>query len=102
MASATSATRVILPKAVTKSLHANSRCSLPFTTLQPFALGRNEEISASVSFFAGMAQSSARACLLPRHYAAQALCQQQRPFRQNGLPRVRAGTGAHAKKVMGH
>src|SRR2546421_8395760 len=88
MASATSATRVILPKAVTKSLHANSRCSLPFTTLQPFALGRSEEISASVSLFGGMAQSSTRACLVPRHYAVQAPCQQQRPFRQNGPPRV--------------
>src|SRR5229473_2165175 len=58
MASATSSTRVMLPKAVTKSLHANSRCSLPLATLHPLALGSNAEISVSVSFFAGMAHSS--------------------------------------------
>src|SRR6266478_1419182 len=63
MASATSATRVMLPKAVTKSLHANSRCSLPFTTLQPLALGNSAEISVSVSFFAGMAPPES-ACVL--------------------------------------
>src|SRR6266851_5043000 len=58
MASATRATRVMLPNAVTKSLHANSRCSLPFTTLQPLALGSSVVISVSESFFAGMTHSS--------------------------------------------
>src|SRR6267143_4137401 len=58
MASATSATRVMLPKAATKSLHANSRCNLPFTTLQPLALGSSAVISASDSFLAGMAHPS--------------------------------------------
>src|SRR5260370_1994006 len=58
MDSATSATRVMLPNAVTKSLHANSRCSLPFTTLQPRALGSSDAISVSESFFAGMLPSS--------------------------------------------
>src|SRR6266481_2586202 len=58
MASATSATRVMLPKAATKSLHTNSRCSLPLTTLHPLDLGSSAVISASESFFAGMAHSS--------------------------------------------
>src|SRR6266852_1122669 len=58
MASATSATRVMLPNAATKSLHTNSLCSLPLTTLHPLALGSNAVISASESFFAGMAHSS--------------------------------------------
>src|SRR5260370_22244737 len=58
MASATRATRVMLPNAVTKSLHANSRCSLPFATLHPLALGSSVVISASESFFAGMTHSS--------------------------------------------
>src|SRR6266436_5946380 len=71
MASATRATRVMLPKAVTKSLHANSRCSLPFTKLQPLALGSSAEISVSVSFFAGMA-ASGNCFRSLRHYAAQA------------------------------
>src|SRR5258708_5341837 len=57
MASAASATRVMLPNAVMKSLHANSRCSLPFTTLHPFALLRSFCTSESVSFFAGMMAS---------------------------------------------
>src|SRR6266478_542050 len=48
----------MLPNAVTKSLHANSRCSLPFTRLQPFVLASSAVISASESFFAGMAHSS--------------------------------------------
>src|SRR5713226_4182278 len=48
----------MLPNAVTKSLHANSRCSLPFTTLHPLALGSSVLISLSESFFAGMAHSS--------------------------------------------
>src|SRR6266436_5073723 len=58
MASATSATRVMLPKAVTKSLHANSRCSLPFTMLHPVALGSSAVISGSESFFAGILHPS--------------------------------------------
>src|SRR5260370_18047796 len=48
----------MLPNAVTKSLQANSRCSLPLTRLQPFVFGSSAEISASVSFFAGMVHSS--------------------------------------------
>src|SRR5260370_20443397 len=58
IASATSATRVMLPKAVTKSLHANSRCSFPFTTFHPLALGSKVVISASESFLAGIFHSS--------------------------------------------
>src|SRR5216684_6576747 len=58
IASATRATRVILPNAVTKSLHANSRCSLPFTTLHPLALGSSSVISGSDSFFAGILHPS--------------------------------------------
>src|SRR6266446_1985131 len=58
MASATSATRVMLPNAATKSLHTNSRCSLPLRTLHPLAFGNSAEISVSLSFFAGMAHSS--------------------------------------------
>src|SRR5260221_1144181 len=57
MASATSATRVMLADAVMKSLPANSRCSLPFTTLHHFALLRSFCTSESVSFFAGMMAS---------------------------------------------
>src|SRR5260370_17741936 len=48
----------MLPNAVTKSLHANSRCSLPFATLHPLALGSSVVISASESFFPGMTHSS--------------------------------------------
>src|SRR5215472_1173567 len=55
MASATSATRVMLPNAVTKSLQAISRCNLPSTTLQPFIFGSSAAISTSLSFFAAMA-----------------------------------------------
>src|SRR6202158_3118708 len=58
MASATSATRVILPNALTKSLHANSRCSLPLTRFQPLVLESSVVTSASESFFAGMSHSS--------------------------------------------
>src|SRR6266481_2555071 len=58
MASATSATRVMLPNAATKSLHANSRCSLPFSTLHPLALGSSAVISGSDSFFAGISPPS--------------------------------------------
>src|SRR6516225_360589 len=55
MDSATSATRVMLPNAVTKSLQAISRCNLPSTTLQPFIFGSSALISSSLSFFAAMA-----------------------------------------------
>src|SRR5258708_16033829 len=81
MASATSATRVMLPNAVMKSLHANSRCSLPFTTLHPFALLRSFCTSESVSFFAGMMASPLGPDKRGRkHYAAQAARQQQPCF----------------------
>src|SRR5580692_5644108 len=58
MTSATSATRVMFPKAATKSLHAYSWCSLPLTIFQPGSLVRRVWISASVNFLAGMAWSS--------------------------------------------
>src|SRR5271154_4048137 len=57
MDSATSATRVMFPKAVTKSLHSNARCNLPLTRLQPLARFMLSLISASLSFFASMAFS---------------------------------------------
>src|SRR5580704_7125414 len=57
MASATRATRVILPKAATRSLHSYSRCSLLLTIFQPGNLGSRAWISASFSFFAGMMRS---------------------------------------------
>src|SRR5215472_17021626 len=55
MASATSATRVMLPNAVTKSLQAISRCNLPSSTLQPFLYDSSAAISPSLSFFSAMA-----------------------------------------------
>src|SRR5271168_3984309 len=58
MDSATSATRVMLPKAVTKSLHSKARCSLPLTRLHPLACARCSFTSASLNFFGGMASSS--------------------------------------------
>src|SRR5260370_34658139 len=86
MASATSATRVMLPNAVMKSLHANSRCSLPFTTLHPLALLRSFCTSESVSFFAGMMASPLRFDKRGRkHYSAQAARQQQPCFSNKGL-----------------
>src|SRR5271155_5742137 len=57
MASATRATRVILPKAATKSLQAYSWCSLPLMIFQPGNLVRRACISALVNFFAGMGRS---------------------------------------------
>src|ERR1700720_928232 len=77
MASATRATRVILPKAVTKSLQAYSWCSLPLTIFQPRNLGRRALISASVNFFAGMACSSGRLSRLRFHYEPGATTGQQ-------------------------
>src|SRR5215467_12689046 len=50
----------MLANAVTKSLQANSRCNLRFTTLQPCAFGNSASISASLSFFAGIAIASGR------------------------------------------
>src|SRR5712692_664799 len=81
MASATSATRVMLPKAVTKSLQTNSRCNLPLATLQPFVFGSRACTSASVSFFAGMAGTSKNG---RHHYAAQGVRQQECCRRRKG------------------
>src|SRR5437879_8421234 len=77
MPSATSATRVILPNAVTKSLHVNSRCSLLFTRLHPLVLESWAVISGSESFFAGMVHSSGSVDVPSSHYAAQLGLQQQ-------------------------
>src|SRR5580704_4024266 len=68
MASATRATRVILPKAVTKSLQTYSWCSLPLTIFQPRNLERRALISASVNFFAGIACTSGRLSRWRFHY----------------------------------
>src|SRR5882762_5586318 len=89
MASATSATRVILPKAATKSLHANSRCNFPFTTLHPLALGSSAVISASESFLAGMAHPPESAEILHCYYAAQAITPQEFRPRWRAPPAVR-------------
>src|SRR6267143_6547446 len=85
MASATSATRVMLPNALTKSLHANSRWSLPLTRFQPLVLESSVVTSASESFFAGMSHSSRIGCVVATHYAAQVLLQQQRWLRSHEL-----------------
>src|SRR5260370_23521946 len=58
MDSATRATRVMLPKGVTKLLQVNSGWSLPLTRFQPFVLASRAVISASESFFAGMSSPS--------------------------------------------
>src|SRR5438034_9531769 len=82
MASATRATRVMLPNAVTKSLHVNSRCSLLFTRLHPLVLESCAVISGSESFLAGMCHSSGLSGVLTSHYAVQAQLRQQfRPRR---------------------
>src|SRR5712672_1864979 len=94
MASATRATRVIWPNAVTKSLHANSLCSFPFATLHPFAFDRSAIVSDSESFFAGMAHSSRSRCyLLPPLCGASPA-----PARS---PACRAGIGGHSNETSG-
>src|SRR5438132_853506 len=91
MASATSATRVMLPNAVTKSLHVNSRCSLLFTRLHPLVLESCAVISGSESFFAGMCHSSGLSGVLTSHYAVQAQLRQQfRPRRARTTGRSNA------------
>src|SRR5438034_2662998 len=77
MASATRATRVMLPNAVTKSLHVNSRCSLLFSGLHRLVLESGAVISGSESFFAGMCHSSGLSGVLTSHYAVQAQLRQQ-------------------------
>src|SRR5260221_14147265 len=54
MASAISATRVMLPNAALKSLHSNCLCSLPLSTLQPGIRLSSLLISSSESFCAGI------------------------------------------------
>src|SRR5450755_3516359 len=54
MDSATSATCVMFPKAVTKSLHSKARCSLPSFKLQCCSWLRCCFTSSSVSFLAGI------------------------------------------------
>src|SRR5580700_10989253 len=76
IASATRATRVMLPKAATKSLHANSWCSLPWTIFQPGNLERRACISASVNFFAGMMRSSRSAGEGQVHYVPRSIHRQ--------------------------
>src|SRR5580692_9047930 len=75
MASATRATRVILPKAATKSLQVYSRCSLPWTIFQSGNLETRACISASVNFFAGMIWSSRSAGGQP-HYVPRSIDRQ--------------------------
>src|SRR5438046_9660962 len=91
MASATKATRVMLPNAVTKSLHVNSRCSLLFTRLHPLVLESCAVISGSESFFAGICHSSGSSGVLTSHYAVQAQLRQQfRPRRARTTGRSNA------------
>src|ERR1700730_722838 len=85
MASATRATRVMLPNAATKSLQVNSLCSLPLTMLHPAAFGSSAAISASESFFAGIGNPPGPADLRPSHYAFESRCQQQaKHFERDG------------------
>src|SRR5262249_53540246 len=57
IASANSATRVMLPNAALKSLHSKVLCSFPFTARQPGILLSSLSISSSVSLRAGMCAS---------------------------------------------
>src|SRR5580692_10660861 len=76
MASATRATRVMLPKAATKSLQVYSWCSLPWTIFQPGNLERSACISPSVNFFAGIVWSSGSAGEGQFHYVPSGVARQ--------------------------
>src|SRR5271155_4731857 len=70
MASATKATRVMLPNAVTKSLHSNARCNFPLARVQPVAWLNRSLTSASLNFFAtGMSSPTAKATATIMHRA---------------------------------
>src|ERR1035438_59863 len=63
MDSATSATRVMLPNAVTKSLHSNARCSLPSFSAHPLTWPSRSITSGSLNFLAaGISFSSPSEC----------------------------------------
>src|SRR5271154_4269253 len=58
----------MFPNALTKSLHSNARCSLPFVKVHPLALLSRSFTSASVSFLA--AGMTAPSKTNSNHYAA--------------------------------